>query len=75
MGSDRVRASGCEDVGWGQVRRMNGGYALSTEVPQIASVTYEPVAGDISSRVGRDNVRAGLGTPEVSVGCAFFRRV
>lgn len=47
----------------GRVRWMNDGYALSTEVPQILSVTYEPVAGDISSRVGRDNVRAGLGTP------------
>jgi len=43
---------------------MNGGYDLSTEVPQITSVTYGPVAGDISSRVGRDNVRAGLGTPD-----------
>jgi len=42
---------------------MNGGYDLSTEVPQITSVTYEPLAGDISSRVGRDNVRAGVGTP------------
>jgi len=37
------------------------GRPLSTDEPHRATVTYRPRPGDVSSRVGRDAVRAGLG--------------
>ena len=46
----------------GRVRWVNDGYALSTEIAPVTPVTYEPGAGDTSSRVGRDNVRGGNST-------------
>ena len=36
---------------------------LSTETPRAAPVPYRPRPGDTASRVGRDDVRAGLGRP------------
>ena len=39
------------------------GRPLSTETPRAAPVEYRPRPGDTASRVGRDDVRAGLGRP------------
>ena len=47
----------------GRVRWEKDGYATSTEAPETVPVAYQPCPGDTSSRVGRDNVRDGLGNP------------
>ena len=37
---------------------------MTREVPQCKAADYKPGEGDSSSRVGRDNVRAGLKKPD-----------
>lgn len=39
------------------------GRPLATEAPPVTPVPYRPRPGDTASRVGRDDVRAGLGRP------------
>lgn len=39
------------------------GRPLATETPRVTPVEYRPRPGDTASRVGRDDVRAGLGRP------------
>ncbi|OGL02614.1 MAG: sulfurtransferase [Candidatus Rokubacteria bacterium RIFCSPHIGHO2_02_FULL_73_26] len=47
-----------------KIRWVAEGRPLSTEVPAPTPVAYPPEPGDASSRVGRDDVRAGLGRPD-----------
>ncbi|OGL02691.1 MAG: hypothetical protein A3E31_17510 [Candidatus Rokubacteria bacterium RIFCSPHIGHO2_12_FULL_73_22] len=47
-----------------KTRWVAEGRPLSTEVPAPTPVAYPPEPGDASSRVGRDDVRAGLGRPD-----------
>ena len=46
-----------------KTRWRSEGRPLSTETPRAAPVPYRPRPGDAASRVGRDDVRAGLGRP------------
>jgi thiosulfate/3-mercaptopyruvate sulfurtransferase len=47
-----------------KTRWIADGRPLSTQTPQPAPVEYDPRPGDVSSRIGRDEVRAGLGRPD-----------
>ena len=40
------------------------GRPVTTEIPRFDASEYQPRLADLSSRVGRDDVRAKLGTPE-----------
>jgi thiosulfate/3-mercaptopyruvate sulfurtransferase len=46
-----------------RTRWAREGRPLTTEVPRHAAVDYPPQIGDASMRMGRDEVRAGLGRP------------
>jgi thiosulfate/3-mercaptopyruvate sulfurtransferase len=39
------------------------GRPLSSEIPEFEAVDYIPSSGDTSMRIGRDEIRAGLGRP------------
>ena len=58
--------------GHADVRLLDGARArwvaerrpLATDMPRFEPVSYPPPPGDAASRVGRDDVRAGLGRPD-----------
>jgi thiosulfate/3-mercaptopyruvate sulfurtransferase len=45
----------------GRKRWIADGRPLSTDIPTYAPVDYPPTVSDVSSRVGRDDIRAKLG--------------
>jgi thiosulfate/3-mercaptopyruvate sulfurtransferase len=47
----------------GRKRWIADGRPLSTDIPTYAPVAYPPADSDLSSRVGREDVRAKLGQP------------
>jgi thiosulfate/3-mercaptopyruvate sulfurtransferase len=47
-----------------KTRWVADGRPLSTETHRPAPVEYRPRSGEVSSRIGRDEVRAGLGRPD-----------
>jgi thiosulfate/3-mercaptopyruvate sulfurtransferase len=48
----------------GKTRWVADGRPLSTETHRPVPVEYRPRSGEVSSRIGRDDVRAGLGRPD-----------
>jgi thiosulfate/3-mercaptopyruvate sulfurtransferase len=58
-------------AGHADVRLLDGtrtkwiaeGRPLTTDIPEFATVDYQPREGVRSSRIGRDDIRAGLGQP------------
>jgi thiosulfate/3-mercaptopyruvate sulfurtransferase len=47
----------------GRTKWIREGRPLSRDIPRFAATDYAPQRADLSMRVGRDNVRAGLGKP------------
>jgi thiosulfate/3-mercaptopyruvate sulfurtransferase len=47
----------------GRKRWIADGRPLSTDIPTYAPIAYPPAGSDLSSRVGREDVRAKLGQP------------
>jgi len=46
----------------GRTKWLKEGRALTRDIPRFAAADYPPQPGDSSMRIGRDAVRAGLGT-------------